>query len=403
MFEEDFSARIRLYTLASTSKINPAKVSPQILNDEKIRNKSNFDETINVISHEPVEHSAEHNNSTVLSDIQQRLEKIAVIGATVKTPYGQGIVDSIDPTSLTPFKIRMQGWPATAYLSENCVRRKKKLFEMSDIDKRSESLEHRINGKMRFNIGDYSYAILEFELALLYLRQLKNAENHDCEEIIRLYQNVASCKIKSGEFAHAVNAANDALSLAPLSVKALFLRARANRLRGKLDEAKLDLNELLRIEPASIDAKKELSVLTQEILDKANARKKMFSGIFTSESIKRPPSQQAMKDALHKKSKIENTDNNFVEESIHDDKESKIKNSVEESNNDEHDVTKRVENVVRFANNDSKSANGKYLSGIGSSIPPNSSSKTIEKVALFAVGLGVVTLACSFFILARRR
>lgn len=103
------------------------------------------------------------------------------------------------------------------------------------------------------------------------IRELKLA--HHC--------NLAMCHMKHGpKLQKARDNCTKALAIDPDNVKALFRRGKCYAQLNALDEAKMDLDRVLQLQPDNLDAKRELRAL-KSAFDRVRKREqKKFAGMF---------------------------------------------------------------------------------------------------------------------------
>ncbi|ELU18522.1 hypothetical protein CAPTEDRAFT_219848 [Capitella teleta] len=89
-----------------------------------------------------------------------------------------------------------------------------------------------------------------------------------CPENPVAFSNRALCYLRLNQPDMVIDDCNKALSLDFGNVKALFRRAQAYRMMGKHEECAIDLQTLLKIDPSNAAAKKELSLVEKDKLEK---------------------------------------------------------------------------------------------------------------------------------------
>mmetsp|Transcript_29051 Transcript_29051/g.46832 ORF Transcript_29051/g.46832 Transcript_29051/m.46832 type:complete len:350 (+) Transcript_29051:141-1190(+) len=220
---------------------------------------------------------------------KSELEGIAPVEAAVYTPYGLGTVKNINPESGTPFEVEMD-WKAKAHLSKDDVKWKKKLFQMSDDEKIQTCEEQKEKGKLKYKAGTYVDAIREYELGLIYLRQVKDVNMRaDLVQnmLIPMTQNIAMARIQLGQYSDAIKSAGDSLNMSPcpdkFRVKGMYISAKANRLKGDYNAAIKHIQAGLKIDPKNAGLRNEAQMIQNERKVSTMAQKKMFSGVFKAE------------------------------------------------------------------------------------------------------------------------
>jgi len=212
--------------------------------------------------------SAANSSGQILS--QGLVEEKFAKGLPVFTPYGVGEIEAYRPEQ-KQVVVALANNGGKAYLQDEHVRRKKRLFEMDDEDKLAQSKLHREEGNLFFKLEDYSVASHKYELARVYLRQMlvNNKEEH-----LSLLNNIALTGIKLKNYSDAVSTCDESIAnhftstgdaLNPAEVKCLYLRAMANRKRGDLDSALRDLIKAVKAAPKNKSVREEYESVVKEL------------------------------------------------------------------------------------------------------------------------------------------
>ena len=94
------------------------------------------------------------------------------------------------------------------------------------------------------------------------------------------FSNLAMCHMKLGNVQKARDNSSKALAIDGKHMKSLFRRGKCNAALGALDEAKVDLDCIMSMEPENRDALRELHALKQKFREHDKKEKKKFAGMF---------------------------------------------------------------------------------------------------------------------------
>ncbi|KAL8274431.1 hypothetical protein Esti_001591 [Eimeria stiedai] len=137
-------------------------------------------------------------------------------------------------------------------------------------------------GNALFKEGKFSEALEKYQEGV---KRLKRASGSEAIAVsVQLSSNSCMCCLKLERWQEAIETANKVLTKEPQNLKALYRRAIARGNLGRLQDAKDDLMEVLKVDRTNADARKEL----QRIKDKVQAAKaqdkKAYSGLFSRAS-----------------------------------------------------------------------------------------------------------------------
>lgn len=213
------------------------------------------------------------------------------VGGAVHTPYGAGeVVEIRDSEDQLVVKLTTGG---TAYLQKNTCTRKKKLFEMTDAEKKASSKQHREEGNTFFKMEDFSLASQKYELAKVYLRQL---DQPDHPEMLSLLNNIALTALKQSRYADSVAACDEAIAnhftskdviRSAAEVKCLYIRGQANRKRGDLESAVKDYLRGLKAAPTNKALRDEYESTVKDIKASKDKEAQMYKKVFEKEQVNR--------------------------------------------------------------------------------------------------------------------
>lgn len=142
-----------------------------------------------------------------------------------------------------------------------------RLMDMSTADKQRACDDFRRLGNAFFAQGQFQRAAYHYHQALVYFEYMfpdTDAETRAMDALrARVLLNMAACRLKTQHLDDAVQHADQALELQPDSVKALFRRAQARRLRDEFELAEADLSRAIALAQAA-GTSSELAALAQE-------------------------------------------------------------------------------------------------------------------------------------------
>lgn len=130
-----------------------------------------------------------------------------------------------------------------------------KLMDMSTHAKLEACDEFRRLGNRFFQHGQYQRAAYHYHKALVYFEYVfpdTDEENARHDELkLKVLLNFAACRLKTNHLDDVIHHADQALALDPDSVKALYRRAQAHRLRDDFELAMQDISRAMELAPAS--------------------------------------------------------------------------------------------------------------------------------------------------------
>jgi tetratricopeptide (TPR) repeat protein len=151
--------------------------------------------------------------------------------------------------------------------------------EASD-DKLVKALSFKERGNAALSEGDFSSAKKHYARGLKIGKSLVQ-EEQIIALILSLHLNASLACLKLSEYAEAEKNATDALAIDPANVKALYRRGLARSKSGKLEEAKGDFTETLRLDVKNGAARSELASLKKAMADAKRLEKERYGAMFT--------------------------------------------------------------------------------------------------------------------------
>ncbi|CAE7362157.1 cyp41 [Symbiodinium microadriaticum] len=159
--------------------------------------------------------------------------------------------------------------------------KKKEKWEMSDEEKVAEGSASKEKGSVAFKSEDYSEAIRLYEDGAEMVDEVDSAT----ELWVTCQLNAAMAYLKLADYPGAAERAGLALSKDPSNVKALYRRGVARNHLGLNEEALVDLEEALRIDPENKPVKLEIAKARKAIKDAKKKAKATYGNMFAKISM----------------------------------------------------------------------------------------------------------------------
>jgi len=141
-----------------------------------------------------------------------------------------------------------------------------------------KAFQFKEEGNIFFKTGDFDNARKKYDMALDYLEAEKGEKLKECK--ISCFLNLAAVYIKKKENIKAVESASKALEADPKNVKALYRRGVAYANFSNFDDAKVDFEDALQLDPENQEIKKELASLVVRKKQALEKEKKTFGKLF---------------------------------------------------------------------------------------------------------------------------
>ena len=133
-------------------------------------------------------------------------------------------------------------------------------------------------GNALFKKGDLDGARKKYDMALDYLENERGDKVKECK--ISCFLNLSAVYIKKKENVKAIDSASKALDADPACVKALYRRGVAYANFASYEDAKINFEDALKLDPENVEIKKELAALTVKKKQALEKEKKTFGKLF---------------------------------------------------------------------------------------------------------------------------
>ncbi|GBG24248.1 Peptidyl-prolyl cis-trans isomerase FKBP5 [Hondaea fermentalgiana] len=141
----------------------------------------------------------------------------------------------------------------------------RELMEKSTRVKLDECRVFREEGNAWFEEGQYFRASEKYRRVTIWLDYTFPDTDEELKEMQEVHLpalvNLAVCFLKLGDAAQAMELARRALDMDPDNLKALYCRAKANRLEDKFEEASVYLKRALALDSENFELRKEAALL----------------------------------------------------------------------------------------------------------------------------------------------
>jgi len=141
-------------------------------------------------------------------------------------------------------------------------------------------MKNKAEANELFSCGNYRHAAARYAKALTHCAKFYDLSPQEEQEVkdvkLSLYLNMAFSYIKLEKFDNAFASCNDALSIDPKNVKALYRRATVQYEKRKFDDAITDLKEAEKLAPED-KAVKKLKLMVDKQMAKQKAKEKAMA------------------------------------------------------------------------------------------------------------------------------
>lgn len=143
-----------------------------------------------------------------------------------------------------------------------------KLMDMTTQQKLAACDEFRVLGNLFFQHGQYQRAAFHYNKALVYFEYVfPDTETEDAQADalkLKVLLNFTACRLKTLHLDDAVHHANQALEIDSKSVKTLYRRAQAYRLKDEFNLAQKDIERAIELSKDADTTQSVDSILLQE-------------------------------------------------------------------------------------------------------------------------------------------
>lgn len=158
-----------------------------------------------------------------------------------------------------------------------------KLMDMSTRDKIACCEQFRLLGNAFFAQGQYQRAAYHYHSALVYFEYMfpdTDDENDECDALkLKVLLNFAACRLKTAHYDQVVHHCDQALQLDADSVKALYRRAQAYRLKDEFELAMQDITQAMALAPDPLLAQEKV-LLQAKMLAYQHKSKQVSAAMF---------------------------------------------------------------------------------------------------------------------------
>lgn len=180
----------------------------------------------------------------------------------------------IPPVSYLDYEVEMKNFEKV-----------KDSWEMDSKEKLEQSEIAKSKGTSLFKAANYKKAVQNYNKVLTFLEHETSLEAEDQKHrdalVLAAHLNLAMSYLKMDDCFQAVEQCNKALELDTKNVKAIFRRGQARVQTSEYEEAKVDFEEVLALEPDNKAAKNQVTICNQRIKQFNDKQKKLYAGMFT--------------------------------------------------------------------------------------------------------------------------
>lgn len=159
--------------------------------------------------------------------------------------------------------------------------KKKEKWEMTDQEKISEATAIKERGGSSFKNGDFTQAAMLYSEAADFVDEVDSAT----ELWVTCQLNASQAYLNLKDYPSAAEKASLALNKDPGNLKALYRRGLARNHLGLADEALLDLNRALELDPENKPVKNEIVKAKKMIQEAKKKTKAMYGNMFSKISV----------------------------------------------------------------------------------------------------------------------
>ncbi|TDH66520.1 hypothetical protein CCR75_007012 [Bremia lactucae] len=145
----------------------------------------------------------------------------------------------------------------------------KKVMDMTTYEKLSACGEFRVLGNLFFQHGQYQRAAYHYNKALVYFEYMfpdTDAEEAQADALkLKMLLNFTACRLKTMHLDDAIRHATQALEIDQESVKTLYRRAQAYRLKDEFELAQNDIDHAIKLSTSTETTQSVHATLLQEL------------------------------------------------------------------------------------------------------------------------------------------
>jgi peptidylprolyl isomerase len=161
--------------------------------------------------------------------------------------------------------------------------KKKEVWEMTNEERRDAALKLKDEGTDWFKQTSFQAAIASYEEACKMVDDVSDDELETLWVTCKL--NCAQASLNLHQYADAIKYSSDALSKDKNNIKALYRRGTARNHVGLFEEALVDLNDALAIDPENKPVKAEIVKAKKAIQEAKKKEKAIFGNMFSKVSV----------------------------------------------------------------------------------------------------------------------
>lgn len=159
--------------------------------------------------------------------------------------------------------------------------KKKEPWEYDDEERQVEALKSKDQGTELFKEKRFSEAIAAYEEACELIEPIASAKSI----WVTCKTNAAQCAANNGDHAASIRYSTEALGKDPDNIKALYRRGSARIHMGLAEEALIDLQHGLKLDPENKALKTEILKANKIIADAKKKEKSIFGNMFSKVSM----------------------------------------------------------------------------------------------------------------------
>ncbi|XP_013102082.2 FK506-binding protein 59 isoform X2 [Stomoxys calcitrans] len=152
-------------------------------------------------------------------------------------------------------------------------------WKFTPEERLTHSKIYKEKGTKYFKKENYSLALKMYKKCVDVLDSNSDEESHKLKAAA--YSNQALCYQKTNDHFEAKQACNETLKLEPNNIKALYRRGQCNVTVAEYDEALLDFQKVLELEPTNKAAQNQIQICKHKIKEAKDKEKKIYANMFS--------------------------------------------------------------------------------------------------------------------------